>query len=61
MPYPKSESRVSLFIQQQSAQHPAGKQSRNIGGGLFVSFKIGTPFPEKMNVMKEQIRLVNAK
>tara|TARA_X000001036_G_C20444538_1_gene710659 strand:+ start:464 stop:649 length:186 start_codon:yes stop_codon:yes gene_type:complete len=40
---------------------PLVKTKLNIRDGLFVSFKIGTIFLEKMNMMKEQIRHVNAK
>ena len=39
---------------------PLVKTKLNIRDGLFVGFKIGTIFLEKMNVMKEQIRLVDA-
>jgi len=40
---------------------PLVKTKLNIRDGLFVSFKIGILFLEKMNMMKEQIRQVNAK
>ena len=60
MPYQRASQEFPSFFNNNQHTAPLVKTKLNIGDGLFVSFKIGTLFLEKMNVMKEQIRLVNA-